>query len=172
VLLLDEPTNDLDIETLTALADLLDSWPGTLVVVSHDRYFVERVTDNVYGLMGDGKLTHLPRGIEQYLGERHGETPGGDQTWAAPSAAGVTPGAQLKADRKETRRLEKEQRRVERELGTVTAREQSLHLELVEASTDFARLSPLQAELVEVTRAREQLEAEWLELGEALELRP
>src|SRR3954451_1546138 len=67
VLLLDEPTNDLDIDTLTALEDLLDRWPGTLVVVSHDRYFVERVTDNVYALTGDAKVTHLPGGIEQYL---------------------------------------------------------------------------------------------------------
>ena len=60
VLLLDEPTNDLDIDTLTALEDLLDGWPGTLVVVSHDRYFVERVCDNVYALTGDGELRHLP----------------------------------------------------------------------------------------------------------------
>ncbi len=67
VLLLDEPTNDLDIDTLTALEDLLDGWPGTLVVVSHDRYFLERVCDDVYALPGDGGLRHLPGGIEQYL---------------------------------------------------------------------------------------------------------
>ena len=67
VLLLDEPTNDLDIDTLTALEDLLDGWPGTLVVVSHDRYFVERVCDDVYALAGDGGIRHLPGGIEQYL---------------------------------------------------------------------------------------------------------
>ena len=67
VLLLDEPTNDLDIDTLTALEDLLDGWPGTLVVVSHDRYFVERVCDDVYALIGDGGLRHLPGGIDQYL---------------------------------------------------------------------------------------------------------
>jgi ATP-binding cassette subfamily F protein uup len=66
VLFLDEPTNDLDIDTLTALEDLLDSWPGTLVVVSHDRYFIERVCDNVYALLGDGGVTHLPGGIDQY----------------------------------------------------------------------------------------------------------
>ncbi len=73
VLLLDEPTNDLDIDTLTALEDLLDGWPGTLVVVSHDRYFVERVCDDVYGLMGDGAIRHLPGGIEQYLALRAAE---------------------------------------------------------------------------------------------------
>ena len=69
VLLLDEPTNDLDIDTLTALEDLLDGWPGTLVVVSHDRYFVERVCDDVYALLGS-ELRHLPGGIEQYLSLR------------------------------------------------------------------------------------------------------
>jgi len=71
VLILDEPTNDLDIDTLTALEDLLDGWPGTLVVVSHDRYFVERVCDDVHALMGDGGLRHLPGGIDQYLALRH-----------------------------------------------------------------------------------------------------
>ena len=64
VLLLDEPTNDLDIDTLTALEDLLDGWPGTLVVVSHDRYFVERVCDDVYALLGDRAIRHLPGGID------------------------------------------------------------------------------------------------------------
>jgi energy-coupling factor transporter ATP-binding protein EcfA2 len=67
VLLLDEPTNDLDIDTLTALEDLLDGWPGTLLVVSHDRYFVERVCDSVVALLGDGSLAALPGGVEEYL---------------------------------------------------------------------------------------------------------
>ena len=70
VLLLDEPTNDLDIDTLTALEDLLDGWPGTLVVVSHDRYFVERVCDDVYALTGEGGIRHLPGGIDQYESSR------------------------------------------------------------------------------------------------------
>ena len=65
VLLLDEPTNDLDIDTLTALKDLLDSWPGTLVIASHDRYFLERVSDSVYAITADGGLRHLPGGVEQ-----------------------------------------------------------------------------------------------------------
>ncbi len=77
VLLLDEPTNDLDIDTLTALEDLLDRWPGTLVIVSHDRYFVERVCDNVYALTGDAKVTHVPGGIEQYLALRKPAPPSG-----------------------------------------------------------------------------------------------
>src|SRR4051812_44926160 len=71
VLLLDEPTNDLDIDTLTALEDLLDSWPGTLVVVSHDRWFVERVSDDVYALDSGGGIRHLPGGVDQYLAESH-----------------------------------------------------------------------------------------------------
>jgi len=73
VLMLDEPTNDLDVDTLSRLEDLLDGWPGTLVVVSHDRYLVERVCDTVVALLGDGKVTHLPGGIEEYLARRgHG----------------------------------------------------------------------------------------------------
>ena len=67
VLLLDEPTNDLDIETLTEFEDLLDDWPGTLVVVSHDRYFLERVTEHVVALLGDGRLSFLGGGVDEYL---------------------------------------------------------------------------------------------------------
>ena len=67
VLLLDEPTNDLDTDTLASLEDLLDTWPGTMVIASHDRYLVERVCDTVYGVFGDGRLTHLPGGVDEYL---------------------------------------------------------------------------------------------------------
>src|SRR6185295_13518059 len=67
VLLLDEPTNDLDTDTLAALEDLLDTWPGTMVIASHDRYLIERVTDHVYGMLGDGRLVHLSGGIDEYL---------------------------------------------------------------------------------------------------------
>ena len=70
VLLLDEPTNDLDIDTLNVLEDFLDGWPGTLVVVSHDRYFLERVTDSVWALLGDGQISMLPRGVDEYLERR------------------------------------------------------------------------------------------------------
>ena len=74
VLLLDEPTNDLDIETLNVLEDFLDGWPGTLVVVSHDRYFLERVTDSVWALLGDGQISMLPRGVDEYLERRAGRS--------------------------------------------------------------------------------------------------
>ena len=73
VLLLDEPTNDLDIETLNVLEDFLDGWPGTLIVVSHDRYFLERVTDSVWALLGDGQISMLPRGVDEYLERRAAE---------------------------------------------------------------------------------------------------
>jgi ABC transport system ATP-binding/permease protein len=74
VLLLDEPTNDLDIETLNVLEDFLDGWPGTLVVVSHDRYFLERVTDTVWALLGDGQISMLPLGVDEYLERRAAAT--------------------------------------------------------------------------------------------------
>src|SRR5206468_11627729 len=82
VLLLDEPTNDLDIDTLQALEDVLDGWPGTLLVVSHDRYFVERVADTTMALLGDGSLAALPGGIDEYLERRKK----GGVTESAPAA--------------------------------------------------------------------------------------
>src|SRR5205823_2618827 len=105
VLLLDEPTNDLDIDTLTALEDLLDSWPGTLVIVSHDRYFVERVCDNVYSLPGDGSIRHLPGGIEQYLELRRAEEV--DAAAVKPAARATPNQTVVRAARKEAARLER-----------------------------------------------------------------
>jgi ATP-binding cassette subfamily F protein uup len=170
VLLLDEPTNDLDIDTLTALEDLLDSWPGTLIVVSHDRYFVERVCDDVYGLMGDGELRHLPGGIEQYVESRRvaGEAEGECAVSAAAQPKTST-GAMVHAARKEAKQVQKEVRRIERELEQATKREADLHEEMVESSTDHKRLRGLQAELAEVVAKREELEVEWLVTSELLE---
>jgi ATP-binding cassette subfamily F protein uup len=161
VLLLDEPTNDLDIDTLTALEDLLDGWPGTLVVVSHDRYFVERVCDDVYALGGDGSIRHLPGGIDQYLDERRAvaqapRVPAAATTRAAP------PGALLRAARKELAR-------VERELERVTSSEAALHEQMAAAATDHARLRELNAELSALVAAREELEGTWLETSELLD---
>jgi ABC transport system ATP-binding/permease protein len=162
VLLLDEPTNDLDIDTLTALEDLLDGWPGTLVVVSHDRYFVERVTDDVYGLMGGGAIRHLPGGIEQYVELRHAAT--AQEAVATPSAPAKTApsGAVVRTARKEVARLE-------RALDKLTARETALHEEMAAAATDHARLRDLQSELNALVAERDELEAAWLETSEALE---
>src|SRR4051794_40833927 len=154
VLLLDEPTNDLDIDTLTALEDLLDGWPGTLLVVSHDRYFVERVTDDVYALTGDGKITHLPGGVEQYLTLRR------PQPEAPKPAARATPNqAIVRAARKEAARLE-------RALEKLTAQEAALHEEMAAAATDHVRLRELQTQLAASAAEREELEMQWLEAAE------
>jgi ATP-binding cassette subfamily F protein uup len=188
VLLLDEPTNDLDIDTLTALEDLLDAWPGTLVVVSHDRYFVERVCDDVYALTPDGEIRHLPGGIEQYLRARAAEAAGatgvagaaraaararapasavaGTAGARAPAASAAKPaapaGAVLRAARKEVARLE-------REIDKLAACEATLHEQMAAAATDHVRLRALQGELAAVTTEREALEADWMQSAEALE---
>ncbi len=118
VLLLDEPTNDLDIDTLTALEDLLDGWPGSLVVVSHDRYFVERVCTDVYGLPGDGRIVHLPGGIEQYVEQRRAE-----QEAALAAAAPARRADDPPARGSVLRQARKDADRLERELGRLNARE-------------------------------------------------
>jgi ATP-binding cassette subfamily F protein uup len=164
VLLLDEPTNDLDIDTLTALEDLLDGWPGTLVVVSHDRYFVERVCDDVHALTVDGELRHLPRGIEQYLELRAADLPAGPRRGAAQAGgrASAPAGAVMRAARKEAARLE-------RAIDKLAEREAALHDEMAASATDHERLRELQGALSTCVAEREQLEADWLEAAEAVE---
>jgi ABC transport system ATP-binding/permease protein len=159
VLLLDEPTNDLDIDTLTALEDLLDGWPGTLVVVSHDRYFVERVCDNVYGLMGDGKIRHLPGGIDQYVKLRHDSQ---EAPPARPAKTAAPAGAAVKAARKDVQRIE-------RDLARLAEREATLHEEMAASATDPSHLRGLNEELGTLIAEREQLEASWLDASELLE---
>jgi ATPase subunit of ABC transporter with duplicated ATPase domains len=172
VLLFDEPTNDLDTDTLAALEDLLDSWPGTLVVASHDRYLVERVTDVVYGMFGDGRLVHLPGGVEEYLarvptsgGLRTGGfgTAGPASGTAAGTASGRTEnglsGGELRAARKELTRLE-------RQIGKLEQRESALHDQLAEHSTDYNRVAELDGQLRAVRAEREQTEEAWLALAE------
>jgi ABC transport system ATP-binding/permease protein len=161
VLLMDEPTNDLDIDTLTALEDLLDGWPGTLVVVSHDRYFVERVCDDVHALMGDGRIRHLPGGIDEYVRLRSPSTPPTPPSRPAV-ADGPPPGAVLRAARKEVARLE-------REIEQFAAREAALHEEMAAHATDHEKLRVLNLELSALAEGREAAEAAWLEKAEALE---
>ena len=169
VLLLDEPTNDLDIETLTALEDLLDHWPGTLLIVSHDRYFVERVADSVFALDTLGGLRHLPGGIDQYLAEftAPAETTGtsgpAPSSGAAPASA-ATPrtGAQIRQARRDIQRWE-------RELDHLSGREQELHAAMAEHATDHSRLSALSAELEELVAERDRLESAWLETSALLD---
>jgi ATP-binding cassette subfamily F protein uup len=164
VLLLDEPTNDLDIDTLTALEDLLDAWPGTLVVVSHDRWFVERVCDDVHALLGDGGLRHLPGGIEQYVALRAAEEALAAPPPPPPASVARAPGAGGVA-----RAARKEAARLERELDRLTSREAALHEEMAGAATDHGRLRALDAELGALVAEREAVEAAWLEVAEAAE---
>ncbi|MEO3851715.1 ABC-F family ATP-binding cassette domain-containing protein [Streptomyces sp. B8F3] len=173
VLFLDEPTNDLDIETLTQLEDLLDGWPGTLVVISHDRYFIERTTDTVHALLGDGTLRMLPGGIEEYLRRRARirETQTQPQTQApqAPAATGgqAQPAAGLSAA--DARAAKKELQRIERQLDRIGGKESDLHAAIAEHATDFARVAGLDGQLRELAAEREELELRWLELAEAAE---
>jgi ATP-binding cassette subfamily F protein uup len=170
VLLLDEPTNDLDIETLNELEDLLDGWPGTLIVVSHDRYFLERVTDRSVALLGDGTLSLLPGGVDEYLSRRAAGTALSARAAAAPVAvaekAGETPVAGMSA--KQDRELRKELAKFERQLDRLTRREADLHASMAGAATDYARLAALDAELKEILAEKDEVEAEWLDLAERL----
>jgi ATP-binding cassette subfamily F protein uup len=166
VLLLDEPTNDLDVDTLTNLEDLLDGWPGTLVVVSHDRYLTERVCDTVVALFGDGKITHLPGGIEEYLRRR---AAAGTPTEAPQAASAPAPKAASTVSAAEQRAARKEAARLERKMEQLTKREEQLHAKLAEAATDPQKLMELSAELKSVETEREAVELEWLEAAERAE---
>jgi len=161
VLLLDEPTNDLDIDTLQQLEDLLDGWAGTLVVVSHDRYLIERVCDAVYALYGDGAVTSVPGGIEQYLARRRdaaAERKPAQQESAKPASRA----AEQRAARKELARLE-------RKLDSLHDKEQKLHAALAEAATDPDRLLELDMELKNVLAEKESVEQRWMELADTVE---
>ncbi|MBC7645348.1 MAG: ABC-F family ATP-binding cassette domain-containing protein, partial [Thermoleophilia bacterium] len=172
VLILDEPTNDLDIDTLTALEDLLDSWPGTLIVVSHDRYFVERVTDNVYALGADGEIVPLPRGIDQYIEQRRLATEAGESSVGsyAPAANG-TDGSERKKPPSggDARATRKEVARLERAIAKLDTREGELHVEMAAAATDHELLRDLNATLKSLTDEREQLEGDWFETSALLD---
>ncbi len=160
VLLLDEPTNDLDIDTLQQLEDLLDSWPGTLVVVSHDRYLVERVCDTVVALLGDGRITDLPGGIDEYLARR-------EAVIAAP--APKAPADKPRSGAAERRAAQKELARLERQLDKLSTRETELHEALAAAATDAEKLLALDAELRTVVAEKATLEERWLDVADVAE---
>ncbi|GAA3432205.1 ABC-F family ATP-binding cassette domain-containing protein [Kutzneria kofuensis] len=162
VLLLDEPTNDLDIDTLQQLEDLLDSWPGTMVVVSHDRYLIERVCDQVVALFGEGGITDLTGGIEDYLRRR-------DQQLAAAAAVTAAPAAPKVSDAAEQRAARKELARLERRLDVLTKKEGELHAKLAEAATDPDRLLALDAELRTVLAEKDEIEEQWMLAADAAE---
>ena len=162
VLLLDEPTNDLDTDTLAALEDLLDSWPGTLVVVSHDRYLIERVCDSTVALLGDGSLAALPGGVDQYLALRRGmEQP----RLTAPGPTGTGTDAGTAKGRVDPRVARKEITRLERRIAKLDAREAAIHVEMAAHATDYARVSALDAERQQLLSDKDAAETAWLELS-------
>lgn len=187
VLLLDEPTNDLDIDTLQELEDLLDGWAGTLVVISHDRYLVERICDSTWALFGDGNLTNLPGGIEEYLSRRKKLAGAGDSGKGhLPAGSAVGDGEVEKGtsgsesvdtpsiDPAEHRRIQKEMRALERKMGKLSEKETKLSADMADVSADVAnldtgKLADLSRQLDAVREEKDTLEMEWLELGEALE---
>ncbi|MBB1031028.1 ABC-F family ATP-binding cassette domain-containing protein [Dietzia sp. SLG310A2-38A2] len=191
VLLLDEPTNDLDIDTLRQLEDLLDGWPGTMVVISHDRYLVERICDSVWALFGDGGLTNLPRGIDEYLerrkragaagdsgkvlrepagaGSGSGSVSGSGAGSASPATAG-SGGSGLSSS--DERALRKEMSKIERQMLKLDQRQATLHEALTAAAgeaLDTEKLASLDRDLKDVSAEKEQLEERWMELGEQVE---
>ncbi len=177
VLLLDEPTNDLDIDTLTVIEDYLDGWPGTLIVVSHDRYFLERTCDVQYALLGDGRCVLLPGGVEEYLERRHASTTaaqtngpqrslkageGGTTRSLRAAEGGVTKGP----DAARQRQARKELSRVESQLQKIGTRIAELHALMAEHSADYEKLVALGGELDDAVARQGDLEGEWLTLVE------
>ncbi|BAG21191.1 MULTISPECIES: ABC-F family ATP-binding cassette domain-containing protein [Streptomyces] len=165
VLFLDEPTNDLDIETLTQLEDLLDGWPGSMIVISHDRFFIERTTDRVMALLGDRTLRMLPRGIDEYLERRQRMEEESTPSAAAPRTA-TAPAAAPAVSAQEARAAKKELQKVERQLDKLSTRETALHKQIADNATDFEKVAGLDAELRELVTERDELEMRWLELAE------
>lgn len=155
VLLLDEPTNDLDIDTLTVIEDYLDTWPGTLIVVSHDRYFLERVTDASWALLGDGSCVLLPGGVEEYLERRRG-TKNTSPAPAPPAEDRPRSGAAVERARK------KELARLESQLSKVESEIERIHDSMAASATDFERLAVLDTELRAARARKDELEDAWL----------
>ena len=168
VLLLDEPTNDLDIDTLQELENLLDSWPGTLVVISHDRYLIERIADSTYALFGDGELTNLPGGIQQYLDTRAAQARTAGTLDLGEDKPEVV---EKQLSSQEERELRKKMNALERKIAKEDERAAALEADIAELSEtgDFDAIGTKTKELTAVKDDREALELEWLELGEKLE---
>ena len=162
VLILDEPTNDLDTDMLTAMEDLLDNWPGTLIVVSHDRYLLERVTDQQFALLGDGKLRHLPKGVEQFLQLRNQHQ--------NPAVAVTEKAATSELSGSERRNLEKESARLERAIAKATSELEAVNTELAAADqSNYELLIQLATKQREIVDQISNFESEWLETLEKLQ---
>ncbi|WP_218713807.1 ABC-F family ATP-binding cassette domain-containing protein [Arthrobacter sp. BF1] len=163
VLMLDEPTNDLDTDTLAAVEDVLDGWPGTLVVVSHDRYLLERVTDHQMALLGDGKIRGLVRGVDEYLElrENAGLSPSSSAPSAAPAPSGPTEG--------QKRDARKVLNRLERQLGKNSAADAKIHEQMAANVGNYDVLGDLQTKLAKLADECQGMELEWLQASEILE---
>jgi len=156
VMLLDEPTNDLDVDTLAEVEDVLDGWAGTLVLVSHDRWFLERVCDDVYALL-DGALRHLPGGVDEYVALRR-----------AAAAAAVASPARAEA-RGDSRAARKELARIERRLSRIAAEEAEVHEVMAAVATDHEQVLALDTKLRTLAAEKAELEEQWLMLADDAE---
>jgi ATP-binding cassette subfamily F protein uup len=159
VLLLDEPTNDLDIDTLTVIEDYLDRWSGTFLVVTHDRYFLERVCDVSYALIGDGSCVLLPGGVDQYLNLRREGPPEIPPGKASVKSQPASTSATARQAKKDLARLEQQIARLDRQLG-------QLHEQMAAGASDYQRLAALQREIELITANKDQLESAWLQAAE------
>jgi len=177
LLILDEPTNDLDTDILAAMEDLLDGWPGTLIVVSHDRYLLERVTDNQYALLGDGHLRHLTGGVDQYLALRAASLSASSNNHPTSSSSEGTasgsemasPGTKSSLGGAQLRDAQKNLARVERALEKTSQEETLLHQEMaIHDQNDYEGLAALVERQGKLNEKRENLELEWLETSELL----
>ena len=180
VLILDEPGNDLDTDMLAQVEDLLDGWPGTLLLVTHDRYLMERVTDNQYALI-NGKIRHLPRGVDEYL-ELVGRTTDGRGGVVASSSGKASAskqpstsvdeqaaGAASKLSGGEIRALRKSMASAERKMDTLHGKIEGIHQAMTEVDpSDYVKLGDMQKEIKEIEAQIEALEEEWMEAAEAL----
>ena len=180
VLILDEPGNDLDTDMLAQVEDLLDGWPGTLLLVTHDRYLMERVTDNQYALI-NGKIRHLPRGVDEYLelvgrttDERGGVVASSSGKASASKQTSTSvdeqaTGAASKLSGGEIRALRKSMASAERKMDTLRGKIEGIHQAMTEVDpSDYVKLGDMQKEIKEIETQIEALEEEWMEAAEAL----
>ena len=180
VLILDEPGNDLDTDMHAQVEDLLDGWPGTLLLVTHDRYLMERVTDNQYALI-NGKIRHLPRGVDEYLelvGRTTDERGGVVASSSGKASASKQPstsageqatGAASKLSGGEIRALRKSMASAERKMDTLRGKIEGIHQAMTEVDpSDYVKLGDMQKEIKEIEAQIEALEEEWMEAAEAL----
>ncbi len=180
VLILDEPGNDLDTDMLAQVEDLLDGWPGTLLLVTHDRYLMERVTDNQYALI-NGKIRHLPRGVDEYLelvgrttDERGGVVASSSGKASASKQTSTSvdeqaTGAASRLSGGEIRALRKSMASAERKMDTLHGKIEGIHQAMTEVDpSDYVKLGDMQKEIKQIEAQIEALEEEWMEAAEAL----